>query len=379
LIKISKSGLLSRFSSKTGGVLDLKKQKIEITSRDTALFHLLWRWKFLSTAAISAKFFPGGKGDTAYRRLRLLQSAGCLKPTFDESFERFYWQLNLKARDLAQAQLPPMPKIDLRSKNIALDALTTALHLGDWLSEIPKDSEVITARELESLPEDSRPSWVPSTGFHCPKGYWRTVNKGKPITVALEVELSVKRKRDYSTRAHFYQWEKSVHRSVWLVANLNAAKRIQSFLKGFCEDSYLFHNFLTLKEFQTNRWLGSFCLGIHQNETLASLVAPQNDYSKINPSFCGTLLLLDSSKIASRTLDYHPPAKRKKKIVLKTKLKKLEARLEKLNLESFTPAQMSKLSNGLSDMLGVKSPFFDLNPISTASKLNPMVTPVSNL
>lgn len=85
-------------------------------------------------------------------------------------------------------------EVGYKSENKEHDFWVTAIHLGDWLYQIPIGSALCSEQQLRRLHRDHYPEWVPKSTDHRPDGWWN-INCGRPNNkslIALEVELSRK-------------------------------------------------------------------------------------------------------------------------------------------------------------------------------------------
>ena len=111
---------------------------VMLTERDLCLLKFLWRWKLLSTAALTEAFFKDRSPITAYVRLWHLKEANFIQLVSESGGKEFYWCLAPKGFGAIQNSLPDLAELGFKSKNIEHDALVTAVHLGDWLTISPK-------------------------------------------------------------------------------------------------------------------------------------------------------------------------------------------------------------------------------------------------
>jgi hypothetical protein len=298
----------------------IKKKKVLITKRDEAMFRFIWKWKLLTTSALARKFFPTTSVETARQRLMFLNKGGYLIRLGNVAEASVFWSLTNQGFEFIEEELPDLREIGFRSEAMIHDSLCSALQLGEWLTHVPEGADLFSEQELRRLPLESYPHWVPTTDQHRSDGYWRTTIDGEPTTIALEVEITIKRDSDYYRPAHFYDRQKSIYCVVWLVDNLKSAKRIQEKLKSFCEPSHQIHNFLTRSEFESKGWDAKFCLGSQNGQSVGALIDSRAAESAAAAGPTGsagrppdasrissTLALLDSSKTACKTDPYRSP------------------------------------------------------------------------
>ncbi len=272
-----------------------------LTERDMALLKSLWRWKLLSTAALTEAFFCDRSPITAYVRLWHLKEGHFIQLVSESGGKDFFWCLAPKGFGAIENSLPELAEAGFKSENIQHDALVTAVHLGDWLRAAPKGAETFTEQELRRCHADHYPSWIPKTLDHRPDGYWLVPREGKEITIALEVEINRKRDRFYRQVAHFYDRHPEIHRVVWLVTTRAAAASMQQLLTGEVGERASIHEFITRNDFEKNGWQSLILLGAEAGKPLAFLLDPLAQTSLI-PVW--TRFLLDSRKCPHRSKGY---------------------------------------------------------------------------
>ncbi len=128
-----------------------------LTGRDRSLLYFLWRWKLLSTAALTEAFFGDRSPITAYVRLWHLKAANYIQFVSDAGGTAFLWTIAPKGFHAIQDRLPDLAEAGFKSENVKHDSLVTALHLGEWLTGVPDAVEVFTEQEASPLPPRSLP------------------------------------------------------------------------------------------------------------------------------------------------------------------------------------------------------------------------------
>ena len=248
-----------------------KKQKVITNERDMAIFTFLWRWKLSTTKAIAEKYFPNTKSIVAYNRLLQLRNAGYLRlRSLDPEGSKFVWTLSEKGFDMLANRLPSLQDVGFKSECLEHDHLVMAVHLGEWLIKEPDGIKFFTEQELRRFPLDRYPSWVPKTDFHRPDGYWHMPYKNHMITIALEVELTLKFSKEYRPLADFYERNPDIFRIIWIVRSQGTAKSMQELFKNVVKrDGELIHNFVVRKDFERMGWQAPVILGYEQGRTLA--------------------------------------------------------------------------------------------------------------
>lgn len=282
-----------------------KKQRGDFGPRDLEILKFLWKWKLAPTRALAERFFPRLSPTTAYGRLRELKRGGFIEHhALDSEAWRFVWTLSPKGFRAVLEKLPSLREEGYRSEHLHHDFHVTACHLGDWLLNRPDSSEFFTEQELRRYQLAEFPSWVPRTERHRPDGYWRVPYRDQMLTIALEVELKLKSVSQYEVLARFYDDNPMVARVVWLASSPGDARKIQDIFKRESPSSYLKHNFVIFKEFESFHWHATIRYGYEQGKSLwfALGIRPANGSSVIDhsPNSCWVSALLDGRKRQTR-------------------------------------------------------------------------------
>jgi hypothetical protein len=272
-----------------------------LTERDISLLHFLWRWKLLSTAALTEAFFHDRSPITAYVRLWHLREGNYIQIVSESGGKAHYWSLAQKGFAAIQSLLPELAEAGFKSEYLRHDHLVTALHLGNWLLYRPKSADIFTEQELRRYHLDHYPEWLPRTTEHRPDGYWRIHRNGKWITIGLEVEVSLKRDRFYRQVAHFYDRHPDVYRVLWLTPTRGSASAIQKLLQSEVGPHSTIHDFITLKDFEDMGWHSPIMLGAEEGKPLCFLLDPSLQTQSI-PVW--TRFLIDTRKCPHRSKTY---------------------------------------------------------------------------
>lgn len=270
---------------------------LTLTDKDLLMFETLWRWKYLSTAALSAKFFGNKKPITAYCGLRKLKRHGFIY--HEERFRGYrktIWKLTKKGINAIRDRLPDRLDQIEDPHRIDHDVLCTALHLGEWLVNQPSCADVFTKRQLETLTPHQFPDWVPKTDHHSPDGYWRVPSPGRMVTIAFEVELTFNGSRRYGCMAGFYEERPEIHRVVWLVP-AELKEYLTATIEGVTPDNAKKHLLVDHDDFLENGWQAKLHYGREEGQTLFSLLNSDGKTSIKLPqqcsSNCWTSFILD--------------------------------------------------------------------------------------
>lgn len=255
--------------------------KIPVTTRDLEILGFIWKWKLVTTATIFKIFFSNSVGCSApYNTLRRLQRRGFLCVAAIKaarSKPAFVWGLTKRGFTRVREQLPFEMEEGFESEVPNHDFIASAVHLGP-LSEKLRPIEHFTEQELRRIPASHYPEWVPKTSLHRPDGYWLVEINGKQATVALEVELNLKRREDYELVARFYSAKESVFRVVWIAKDIRDASYLEETIKQTYPDRGNAHDFVLLDDVKKYGWGARISLGRDKDKTLYVLL--QNGLSE---------------------------------------------------------------------------------------------------
>lgn len=239
---------------------------------DCDLLLFLWRWKLLSTAALSARFFSKLKPHSAYKRIQKLRRKSLITAVSDAHGEKFLWSLTRKGFQSITSFLPLLREEGFKSENPEHDFLVSAVHLGDTLFDHASGQDIFSEQELRRVHPDFFPSWVPSSAVHRPDGYWRFGGDSSREAIALEVELSPKKDCDYHAVSKFYGRCLGVRRVVWVCGSETLARRVHSRLLEPEKGAKDQHSFFLVSDFEKLGW-GALCkFGFACGENLRSII-----------------------------------------------------------------------------------------------------------
>lgn len=255
-------------------MLEQKQQKTILSEkRDLPVLMFLWKWKIATTSCLAHKFWPGSIPATAYRRLWLMDKANYITTrALDKTGARRVWTLDSKGFDIVKDHLPELKEQGYKSENPWHDLICNALHLGDFLGDIPPDILLITEQQMRRYHSEFLPGWLPNPEEHRPDGYWKISNKSEEKLIAFEVELHRKRSLTFHKSLEFYRSYHSIQSVLWIVSDVSVAERISHLNTKICPESSHVHNFVLLDDFLTNGWQAKIKHGESITSTISSFL-----------------------------------------------------------------------------------------------------------
>jgi hypothetical protein len=243
--------------------------------RDVAILMFLWRWKVATTKALATRFFSDVTLASAYKRLSRLEKEKFIEARCDPFGKEFVWTLSRRGFEAIKDELPRLREAGYKSEAIQHDALVTALHLGEFLTGAPQQTEVFTEQQIRRYALEEYPSWAPKTDRHRPDGYTKiTAGPDGSKILAFEVELSPKSVKEYELIGDFYSRVTQVQQVIWLAKHPSLAERIRRQLvkDNFGCSNFDKHSFITLGPFKKYGWQAPVALGPRQGESLSQII-----------------------------------------------------------------------------------------------------------
>ncbi len=207
-----------------------------ITDRDLDLFRKLSDYGILSTKLVKNLVFNSIATTTVLRRLRCLEERFYLKRILGLESQETLWTLTEKAADLAEVLMPKrhwsktMLEHDFKLLNLRL-ALEGSEVSHSWLPEHEIRSSVFKKNGIRGIKDKL-----------IPDGLMGIEVDGKRLSVAIELELTLKNKDKLKQIVRKYQDTGGLH-AVWYIAPtasiLNAV--FQEWHKGFGSDRFYFY------------------------------------------------------------------------------------------------------------------------------------------
>ena len=263
----------------------------------------LWRWKLLSTAAITEMHYRHLSPATAYFNLMEMCKKHfiCAVP-FPGKASDFLWSLSPKGFGALREVLDSLREDGYKSETLRHDALVTAIHIGEWLKGTPDGCDLFSEQELRRKYFEHYPEWVPNMDIHRADGYWLTKIGDRSAVLALEVELTRKRRYSYRGIGGFYSHRKNVFRVIWVVSTMGLARHIQNEIKAVHPVGYLCHDFILLKDFLVNGWYARFVIGRENGLPLSLLLGCGDEKTT---KHVWSFFLLNTKKSPHRSHSYH--------------------------------------------------------------------------
>jgi hypothetical protein len=252
-------------------------QKItrQVTDRDFAVLNFLWQWKLASTQAIAKKFYSDVQPMNAQLRLRQLAEVGFVD-RIKISKRHSAWCLGKKGYGYIRDYMSEDIHHGYRADYPRHDFITSAFHLGEWLTKMPPQAEVYSEQELRCNIDEFWPAWVPQSNVHRPDGYSRYMKDEKQILAAFENELTLKSKSRYEDTVHFYESESSIDFVFWIVTSANMIGSIGRIFAKYGALQFAKHNFILLPDFLRLGWNAVIQEGCDKGKMLSDVIPYSN-------------------------------------------------------------------------------------------------------
>lgn len=286
-----------RYVVNSVGLAKIKRKKRAVLSdHDLNLLLFLWKWKVSTTAAIAVRYYPHKNLRRAYNRLLVLEKAGIIQSRADIRGERFVWTLTREGYRRIRHTLPEMKEEGFESKALGHDLLCSAVLWGDWIGlNAPDELVRVGEQQLSRLEKHLIPIPFDRTyEDHRADGYWHYKNVGK--TIALEVQISRQKLKDYKEVGEYYHSQNHVETVLWVVDGIPLATAILKGVKSAYNDSSTKHNFVSFKNYLANGYEAAIEVGPLQGLTIHHLLCGNLKEAIALPKHQGAKKLLDVRK-----------------------------------------------------------------------------------
>lgn len=172
-----------------------------VTARDTHILMLAAKWPFLTAEDVRSRFYGNKKTKNHFTRLKKLTKAGLLDPVAGDNRTRLGFRITPKGVNF-------LPTEELKSKALAarrrhyrtgFDHDRVLLQVQDVLESSPMVSRFMAENEVRQLLTARHGKQEqPGQGYKIPDGVFTLTTQRVSMTVAIELELSVKKASAYA-------------------------------------------------------------------------------------------------------------------------------------------------------------------------------------
>lgn len=280
-----------------------KDLDLHLSHEDNQCLQLLWRWKLLSTAALRMAAYRDRSAEGTYKRLLKLQQLNLIRAISSSTGDSYVWHLENLGFQLALRSLPELAEVGYKSENKEHDFWVTAIHLGDWIGQVPPDSDLCSEQQLRRLHRDQYPEWVPRYTDHRPDGWWK-IGSGKPDNqslIALEVELSRKAPMEYQTVGDFYSTIVMPYQVIWVVRRESEIDYIHRHIASGSKSNAEEQSYLLLEHYFNSRWQSKIIRGKNTGSSLSDILGTSQSQSCHHEA---SSVLLDTRKKAVNPISH---------------------------------------------------------------------------
>ena len=168
------------------------------------LLRALWRWKVLSHTLARQMAFGEISQKNAYNKIRRLIKEEYIIERKGPGIKLPVLQLSQKGFDHIKYDLGELREQRFKAQSVTHDYLATAF-LQSAKTKMPElEIDFFTEQELLCTDFSLFPDWISTSARHVPDGYMKIQGEGKPLVVALEVELHLKEKHRYAKMAYHF-------------------------------------------------------------------------------------------------------------------------------------------------------------------------------
>jgi hypothetical protein len=199
--------------------------------------------------------------------------------------------------------LPELVEAGYKSENKEHDFWVTAIHLGDWICQIPSGKDICSEQQLRRFHRDSYPEWVPRYIDHRPDGWWN-IGTDKPShesLIALEVELSRKSPAEYRTIGDFYSTIVLPYQVIWVVRQESDIDYIHRHIVSGSRSNAEEQSYVLLETYFHSQWQSKIVRGKNTGFCLSDVLGTYQSQSSLRNA---SSVLLDTRKKAINPISH---------------------------------------------------------------------------
>ena len=272
-----------------------KDLDLHLSHEDNQCLQLLWRWKLLSTSALHVAAYRERSVEGTYKRLLKLEKLKLIKTISASTGDSYIWHLETLGFQLVLRTLPELAEVGYKSENKEHDFWVTAIHLGDWICQIPPCSDICSEQQLRRLHREQYPEWVPRYIDHRPDGWWK-IGIEKPSSeslIALEVEFSRKSPMEYQTVGDFYSTIVMPYQVIWVVRQESDIEYIHRHIISGSKSNAHEQSYLLLEHYFHSQWQSKIVRGKNTGFSLSEILGTSSSQSRHQGA---SSVLLDTRK-----------------------------------------------------------------------------------
>jgi len=215
-----------------------------LSGDDLKLLRYLWKWKVGTSLFLCERFYPHKNPRRGYERLRALEKAAFIKSHREIKGEKFIWTLSPKGFLTIEHDLPELKQAGFLPLSPGHDLLCAAV------LQAGSNGDSVTLLTDQELLRVNTPHSYLSGSFHRADGYW----VGENDVVALEVQISSQKTKDYHHVAYFYSEIPNLKAVLWVLAKITMAKGIYTGLSDAKVKGIEKHQFIGFDSFFESGW-----------------------------------------------------------------------------------------------------------------------------
>lgn len=226
------------------------------SKNDLKLVWFLWKWK-LSPASCIYYSVCSEMSMRAFNRMLLKLQKNCIIECAFEPEEHFnYWQLTEWGVHCIRNKLEEVKNLGSHSAYQKHDLLSLLFVQGVWVllernypQSLIQKPIITSEHELEKVHKENLNNGVKNLTARRPDGAWFYPDIPSPHTMALEVELSVKRPAQYEQIIQTYRHWREGSRILWMYEDPHFIEKFKQYKTNCHEESHWYHLFIKVDEF----------------------------------------------------------------------------------------------------------------------------------
>ncbi len=289
----------------------MKRKKVVITERDLKILIFLWRWRYVTTSAISEKFFHGLHNTRGYIRLLKLKKRGYIQSVQLIINLGYAWTLTKKGYLQIKETLPELTDDNFLEQKPNQQHLASAVLIGEWLQKVPSGCALYSRQQLRMKKAELHPKWVPQCDFYTPDGYWYISSPtGSESIIAIGVELHRSPPSKYDRAKDFIEVHTKIKNMLWIVRGLHLAEAIHHKLNYRSDRSEDLHQFVLMDDIFKHNWASQIKVGAFTGLSIHKFIEQNRGNTPADARLTKISRCLVETRLSHpRSVTYKPKAK----------------------------------------------------------------------
>lgn len=252
------------------------KEPKRLTDQALKVLSFVWKWKVVSFPAIKRATLSKKSFWTCYRVVRNLVDNGLLAVVNAGSkSEPHLFQLTKEGFKLVNDRLKyELSENRFQAQSVVHDSINSAFHLGEFISGVPENVQLLSEQELQCLDPGLYPDGIPKSKEHIPDGFTIVTKESEPNAIlAIEVEIKAKPLIRYDKVGLYYDMSPDVMAVLWLVGSPKTFSDISHRFLAIKVRRMMIHNFVYLDHFKSKGWQAEVVFGSYKGMSIKDIMS----------------------------------------------------------------------------------------------------------